>query len=413
MKKIMKRLLVCSILLTFFVSLLPNDTNAMNSRVQASENSDSSTDEAFTDIGANKITGEMSPGWNLGNQLESLDAKGIPGETKWGNPIITEKLIKTVKAAGFKSIRIPVSYLGLIGKGPDYTIDKAWLDRIQEVVDYVVKNDMYAVINIHGDGFQSITGGWLFCNDKDQVTIKAKLQAVWQQIATRFKDYDEHLIFETMNEVSDFSYGNPKPEFYKNINDYNQIALDTIRKTGGNNNMRWVLMPGWNTNIDHTANASWGFVIPKDNYLSDKITGKSRIMISVHYYTPDAFCLDQNGKITQWGDKVKKKNKALKEYGPSYMKEQFKLLRDSFTAKGYPVVIGEYGAVDKAADDKNNTYYRAVYCKKLNEYSLKYGCVPMYWDNGYNTKYGFALFDRTKCKVTQQSIIDAIMSVYK
>lgn len=126
-----------------------------------------------------KFSQNLMPGWNLGNQLEA-NSDGTPSETAWGNPVITEKLIKQVKAQGFKSIRIPVSYLSKIGAGPNYTIDSKWLDRVQEVVDMCIDNGLYAIINVHGDGYYSIKGGWLLCGKSasEQKTIKAKYEKV-------------------------------------------------------------------------------------------------------------------------------------------------------------------------------------------------------------------------------------------
>lgn len=137
-----------------------------------------------------KFSQNLMPGWNLGNQLEA-NSGGTPSETAWGNPTITEKLIKKVKAQGFKSIRIPVSYLSKIGAGPNYTIDSKWLDRVQEVVDMCVDNGLYAIINIHGDGYYTVKGSWLLCGESasEQKTIKAKYEKVWEQIAKRFKNY--------------------------------------------------------------------------------------------------------------------------------------------------------------------------------------------------------------------------------
>ena len=240
----------------------------------------------------------MGPGWNLGNQLESV-TDNVPEETNWGNPVITEKLIQSVKAAGFKSIRIPVSYFAKIDDDKDYTIDSKWLDRVQEVVDYCIKNDLYAVINIHGDGYNTIDGSWLLCNGKNQTEIKKKYKKVWKQIAERFKNYDEHLLFESMNEEFDGSYSEPNKEYYQNINDYNQIFVDTVRKTGDNNTKRWLIIPGWNTNIDYTA-GDYGFKLPTDQYRDKSIDKEEqRIMISVHYYSPWDFCGGENGVITQ------------------------------------------------------------------------------------------------------------------
>lgn len=253
---------------------------------------------SFEDLNQSQIVEAMGPGWNLGNQLESV-TDNVPEETNWGNPVITEKLIQSVKAAGFKSIRIPVSYFAKIDDDKDYTIDSKWLDRVQEVVDYCIKNDLYAVINIHGDGYNTIDGSWLLCNGKNQTEIKKKYKKVWKQIAERFKNYDEHLLFESMNEEFDGSYSEPNKEYYQNINDYNQIFVDTVRKTGDNNTKRWLIIPGWNTNIDYTAR-DYGFKLPTDQYRDKPIDKEEqRIMISVHYYSPWDFCGGENGVITQ------------------------------------------------------------------------------------------------------------------
>lgn len=363
---------------------------------------------SFEDLNQSQIVEAMEPGWNLGNQLESV-TDNVPEETNWGNPVITEKLIQSVKAAGFKSIRIPVSYFAKIDDDKDYTIDSKWLDRVQEVVDYCIKNDLYAVINIHGDGYNTIDGGWLLCNGKNQTEIKKKYKKVWKQIAERFKNYDEHLLFESMNEEFDGSYSEPNKEYYQNINDYNQIFVDTVRKTGDNNTKRWLIIPGWNTNIDYTA-GDYGFKLPTDQYRDKSIDKEEqRIMISVHYYSPWDFCGGENGVITQWGNEADDPSKTSTTCDETYMKNQLNLMKTTFADKGYPVFIGEYGSIDKTSYDSENEYYRAYFARKLCQLSRKNGCIPMYWDNGYNGVHGFGLFDRTTCEVTQPVIIDAIM----
>lgn len=363
---------------------------------------------SFEDLNQSQIVEAMGPGWNLGNQLESV-TDNVPEETNWGNPVITEKLIQSVKAAGFKSIRIPVSYFAKIDDDKDYTIDSKWLDRVQEVVDYCIKNDLYAVINIHGDGYNTIDGGWLLCNGKNQTEIKKKYKKVWKQIAERFKNYDEHLLFESMNEEFDGSYSEPNKEYYQNINDYNQIFVDTVRKTGDNNTKRWLIIPGWNTNIDYTA-GDYGFKLPTDQYRDKSIDKEEqRIMISVHYYSPWDFCGGENGVITQWGNEADDPSKTSTTCDETYMKNQLNLMKTTFADKGYPVFIGEYGSIDKTSYDSENEYYRAYFARKLCQLSRKNGCIPMYWDNGYNGVHGFDLFDRTTCEVTQPVIIDAIM----
>lgn len=363
---------------------------------------------SFEDLNQSQIVEAMGPGWNLGNQLESV-TDNVPEETNWGNPVITEKLIQSVKAAGFKSIRIPVSYFAKIDDDKDYTIDSKWLDRVQEVVDYCIKNDLYAVINIHGDGYNTIDGSWLLCNGKNQTEIKKKYKKVWKQIAERFKNYDEHLLFESMNEEFDGSYSEPNKEYYQNINDYNQIFVDTVRKTEDNNTKRWLIIPGWNTNIDYTA-GDYGFKLPTDQYRDKSIDKEEqRIMISVHYYSPWDFCGGENCVITQWGNEADDPSKTSTTCDETYMKNQLNLMKTTFADKGYPVFIGEYGSIDKTSYDSENEYYRAYFARKLCQLSRKNGCIPMYWDNGYNGVHGFGLFDRTTCEITQPVIIDAIM----
>ena len=349
----------------------------------------------------------LMPGWNLGNQLEA-NSGGTPSETAWGNPVITEDLIKQVKAQGFKSVRIPVSYLSKIGAGPNYTIDSKWLDRVQEVVDMCIDNGLYAIINIHGDGYYSISGGWLLCADSDQTTIKKKYQKVWEQIAARFKNYDEHLIFESMNEEFDGTYGDPSVTAYNNINDYNQIFVDTVRAAGGKNADRYLLVPGWNTDINYTTgdigyNIEAKFVIPNDS--------KGRIMISVHYYSPWEFCGSEEQKtdvIFRWGDTLKGQVKPRQN--ESLVDKQFDKLYNAYISKGYGVVIGEYGSIDKTFKDARNTIYRAYFAEYVNYAAHKRNIVTVYWDNGWNGKYGFGLFDRTKCTVTQPEIIKGIIN---
>lgn len=364
----------------------------------------------WDEINSDKIAEAMGAGWNCGNQLEA-NSGGNPNEIAWNGSVITPNLIKAVADAGFKSIRVPVSYLNKIDDANGYKIDEAWLDRVREVVDYCIAEDLFVIINIHGDGYESVTGGWLHPGAENQEYILEKYAAVWKQIAEKFIDYDERVIFESMNEMG--AERNCTKELYDDINAYNKVFVDTVRQTGGNNAKRWVLIPGYNTNIDQTAENEH-FVIPEDEYLSEAIPlGENRIMISVHYYDPWSFCGGETDDATQWGvdaDPTKTAN-----WGDEAVLEgQFKKLYDKFTSKGYPVIVGEYGAIDKTKADEENNYFRAYFCKSVCEASKKYGCVPVYWDNGYNGKYGFGLFNRKEaaCPQTQPEIISAIMSVY-
>ncbi len=358
---------------------------------------------------ATQIIANLGAGWNLGNQLEA-NLNGVPNETAWGNPAVTQALIDRVQAAGFKSIRIPVSYLKHIGAGPNYTINAAWLNRIQEVVNYAYNRGLHVMINMHGDGYKSVTGSWLICDAANQTTIKAKYQKVWQQIASRFQNYGNRLILESMNENFDGQYGNPTQPCYSNINAYNQIFVDTVRRAGGNNSSRWLLVPGWNTNIDYTA-GNYGFRIPTDQYRSPSIpSSEHRIMISVHYYSPWDFAGEENGNITQWGRGATNPAKKSTWGQEDYLDSQLKLMYDKFVVRGYPVVVGEYGSIDKTFADSSNNRYRADFARAVVATSKKYGAATTYWDNGHNGQYGFALFNRSARTVTQQGIIDAIRS---
>lgn len=409
MKTITKRTLAAAIAVMMAV-LTGCSSNGSSDNTEVTSAADTAVTEAaaaentWDELDQTAITAAMGMGWNLGNQLEASSDK-VPNETTWGNPTITEDLIKAVKAQGFNTIRIPVSYLSKIGEAPDYTIDSAWLDRVQEVVDYVVGNDMYAVMNIHGDGYYTVDGSWLLCVDDNQDEIKAKYEAVWKQIADRFKDYDEHLIFESMNEESDNTYGRPNKDGYANINEYNRIFVDTVRGTGSNNTKRWLLLPGWNTNIEYTV-GNYGFVIPEDKLCESD--GK-RIMISVHYYDPYNFTIDENSSSakTQWG---KYATENFDNWGQEdHVDSQMQMLHDTFIAEGYPVIIGEMGVQDKTHLSESFNEYRRYWLEYVVKSAKANGCIPVYWDNGWNGKNGFGLFDRTSCTVTQQSLIDAMI----
>ncbi|MDX3244095.1 glycoside hydrolase family 5 protein [Streptomyces sp. ME18-1-4] len=358
---------------------------------------------------ASQIVADMGAGWNLGNQLEAT-TNGYPSETAWGQPTVTQALIDKVRAAGFKTIRIPVSYLGYIGPAPNYTINATWLNRVQEVVNYAYNRGLHVLINMHGDGYKNVSGSWLICDSSSQTTIKAKYEKAWQQIANRFKNYDQRLILESMNEEFDGQYGRPTQPCYSNINSYNQIFVDTVRKTGGNNSSRWLLVAGWNTNIDYTA-GNYGFKLPSDQYRSPSIpANERRIMISVHHYAPWDFAGEENGTITQWGRAATNPSRKSTWGQEDYLDAQLKTMHDVFVTKGYPVVVGEYGAIDKSSFDSSNNRYRADFARAVAATAKKYGAASVYWDNGATGQYGFGLFDRRSLTVTQQGIINGIMS---
>ncbi len=381
-------------------------------------------DDQFDDLSQYEIVEAMGAGWNLGNTLEA-NSNGTPNETCWGNPKASPALMKLIKNSGFNTIRIPVSYLDKIGSAPSYKIDATWLARVKEVIDMALAEDLYVITNIHGDGYHGVTGGWLLCDANNQDEIKAKYKEFWKQIATEFKDYDEHLIFESMNEVFDGTYewqanggAYPNANYYNNINDYNKIFVETVRPISVNNAKRWLLIPGWNTDIDITSEAR-GFKIPEDKYLDKSVSGK-RLMISVHYYAPWDLCGDDtDAGVTRWGDEAwKKDSKKCTTYGQganseSTMSGQFDKLKNWFTGKGYPVIVGEYGTVDKTAFDAENAEYTAYWTKTLCENARRVGAVPVLWDNGHvSTAKGFATINRASNSVCRPYIVQAINEAF-
>ena len=431
MKKHFKKAIagVLAVSMTVSSFLVPMATE----RVQATEITDAeiAADLAsFDNVSSAEIAEVMSPGWNLGNTMEANGAKKIdgkwytfPNETAWSNPKVTKEIFEAVKAAGFKSVRIPVSYLDYVGDAESgYRIDEKWLGRVEEVVRMALDTGLYVNINVHGDGYYTVGGSWLLCGESTdkQVEIKKKYEAVWKQIATRFADCDEHLIFESMNEEFDGVHGVPDDSTYKetleaysNIVAYNQIFVDTVRQCGENNAKRWLMVCGWNTNIDATCSDKYGFEMPTDTYRDASISSDEwRIMVSCHYYSPWQFCGQEDGDYTQWGKYAVDSSKVWPGANEDYIASQFKLLQDTFTSKGIPVYIGEYGAIDKTADDPLSDAYRSYFMKTLCQLCKETGCVPVYWDQGYNGNYAFYLFDRNTCEITKPALVNAIMDVY-
>ena len=228
-------------------------------------------------------------GWNLGNQMDA-HVNGVAMETSWGNRKATQQTFDSLKAVGFTSVRIPVTWLGHIGETPDYTIETAWMDRVAELVDYAENAGLYAIINIHHDGADS--RHWLDIKNaaKDEAVnqrVKDQLHAMWTQIANRFKDKGNFLVFEVVNEVHDgkWGYGENRTDGgrqYEVVNEWNQVFVDAVRATGGKNGDRYLGVVGYCTSIDLTIKH---FRFPTDK-------AKNRQLLSVHYYDPVDFTLE-------------------------------------------------------------------------------------------------------------------------
>ncbi|WP_337485138.1 glycoside hydrolase family 5 protein [Porcipelethomonas sp.] len=338
---------------------------------------------------ASQLTSMMGKAWNLGNALDSTD-NGTVGETLWNNPTVNKSLFELVKASGFDTVRIPVSFMDKIGDAESgYAIDTAWLNRIKTVVDYALDSGLYVIMDMHHDGSKDITGKWIDISFKgeERTEMLNKFSAVWTQIATTFAGYDQHLIFESMNEVMiGNSYGYTSSLAYENINALNQTFVNAVRSVDGNSD-RCLLIPGYNTNIDLTISGL--FKKPTD-------TTSNRLMLSVHYYDPYDFTLNEQG-TAEWDEETEL----------AYMQGQMQKISAFASGLNMPVIIGEYGAVNKEYD-----FNRIIYLSALNRTAETYNIVTAYWDNGYTGQYGFALFDRNSNMIIESGteLINAIMN---
>lgn len=337
--------------------------------------------EGLTALEATRLMGN---GINLGNTLEACDNNvGIKTntplsyETHWGQPKTTQAMIDGMKAAGFDTIRIPVAWMTNathLYEG-DYTIDADYMDRVEEVVRYARKAGMYVIVNDHWDG------GWygMFGSESAETRALAMeaYKGMWQQIAERFRDYSDYLIFESANEELGTRFDENSPlycsdsvvtylnddERYALTNEINQTFVDVVRATGGNNATRFLLIAGYGTNIDQTCDDR--FQMPKD-------TVDSKLMVSVHYYDPWSYCgASSAASATKWG--------KVSDY--EYMDQQLAKMT-KFTEAGYGVVIGEYGALPCSDGLKDNTlaYHTAFLdaCTKYNLTNCLWDCSGLY-----------------------------------
>lgn len=335
-----------------------------------------------------EMSKQMSPGWNLGNSLEAL-----PEETSWGNPRATQDLMNAVKAAGFKSVRIPVSWDAHADS--DDVISRRWMARVTEVVNYARNAGLYVVLNEHFDG------GWLQPTAAKQAEANARLAKLWTQIAENFKDYDDYLLFAGTNEVGIAGeYGAPSAENAAVQNSFNQTFVNAVRATGGNNAKRVLVVQGYNTNIDYTvANA----VVPAD-------TVQSRLMMEVHYYDPYNFTINDKSHIWQWGA-IATDPKATETWAnEAYADGQFDKMKTHFIDKGVAVILGEYSAIMRSeyTGQERQRVYWDIYITKS---AYKHGLVPFYWDNGNTGNHAAGLFDRKTGAQAYPYIVDAIVKM--
>lgn len=341
----------------------------------------------MSDMTGVQLAANMGTGWNLGNTLEA-----IGGETAWGNPMASKQLVDAVKAAGFNTIRIPVSWSNFSDPA-NFTINQSWLNRVEEVVNYALDNDMYVIMNEHWDG------GWMQPTNAQQEYVNNRLAVMWKQIATHFRDYDYHLIFAGTNEVMvEGNYNTPTSEYYTVQNSFNQTFVNTVRATGGRNAYRYLAVQGFNTNIDHTVAFA---EIPED------VTA-NRLLMEVHFYDPYNFTLNESSTITQWGSIAT--DPALTETwaNESYVDAQFQKMKTNFIDEGVGVILGEFGAIVRT-DVPGSETFRLYYLDYVATSARTHGLVPVYWDNGFIGNHTMAIFNRNTGELIYPDVRDAIM----
>ena len=409
MKSVSKRYLsfILSLLMamTIFIGL---DLGDINVQALSGDTLKSADTEAILE--------DMGLGWNLGNSLDATGGSGLDTETSWSNPKTTQALIDKVKSLGFNTVRVPVSW-GKHVSGDNYTIDSAWLARVKEVVDYCYKNDMYVILNIHHDtkSSASASGAGYYPRSSAYSSSEKFVTSVWSQAAEYFKDYDYHLIFETLNEprligtgyewwFNKWNIPSEVKDAIDCINKLNQKAVDTIRDTGSNNRGRLIMCPGYDASIDGATVS--GFKLPTD------ISGnKNRIAVSVHAYSPYNFAMNvdtSNGATSTYSSSIKEELQNL-----------FSTLKSNFRDKGIPVVIGEFGSTDK-----NNTAERVKWATDYTALAKKNKIPCVLWDNNafavyngssivLNSEY-HGYINRKNNTVTSpaKDVIEALMKPY-
>lgn len=361
------------------------------------------------ELNYNGLSGEIinaiNAGWNLGNTLDSNGdwitqySAGTPKdfETAWGNPQTTKQMIDSVKEAGFNAVRVPVTWSQHIDDSNGYKINAEWMARVKETVDYVIDNDMYCILNVHHD-----VGGesWLKASDANITANTEKFTVLWTQIANEFADYDNQLMFEGFNEILDENnnWVYPGKSAGDAVNKLNQMFVDTIRKTGGNNPDRCLIV---NTYAAGTGGSQLDdFVVPTD-------TTKNALMVQVHYYSPGNYCTE----ISKDGNE---QSTWTENGGKSLIDGTLYNLYDHFTSKGVPVIIGEFGAANK-----DNESDRAEWAGYIVENAKKYGMKCFWWDGGgkieadadYGYYKGMALYDRYHDEWIFPEIVKAITGV--
>ena len=335
----------------------------------------------FRIIKSVELVKEMKVGWNLGNTFDS------PNETAWGNPKTTKQMIDEVKKAGFNVIRFPVTWEGHFDP-ITYKIDEAWFNRVQEVINYIIDEDTFVILNMHHER-------WNSTSYNNQTKASLIMEKLWTQIGTRFKDYDEHLIFEGMNEPriyegTDSVQWSGTAESFAVINHLNNVFVNTIRNLDGNNKYRHLMIT---TNGAGTSDA----ILSNLSVMNDQY-----VIVSVHAYTPYDFAHDKT-TVTTWSKTNTSQTKAIDDV--------FARLNKYFISKGIPVIMGEF-----SSRDKNNLSSRLEWLDYYLDKANSLGIPCVWWDTGQEQtieNMTFSIFNRRKLTWLFPEIVEMLVNKTK
>lgn len=323
-----------------------------------------------------EIAENMGIGWNLGNSLDANNQGYYSGniydyETQWSNPVVTQSLINKVKAKGFNTIRIPVTWYQHISSDGSYTIDSAWMARVKEVVDYAYNNGMYVILNIHHET-------WINRSDFEsaEASMEAELRAVWKQIAEEFADYGQRLIFEGMNEPREV--GGSADEWvgneacYNVVNQLNSAFVDTVRSVESPyRQTRMLMVPDYAASRESYIYSY--LTIPKasGSIDADNDGDDDYVAVSLHAYSPFGFAMGDDNHAT---------------FTSSYeaeLEDMFSTMQSHFLQEGVQIVLGEFSASNYGYDDARLAWAEC-YMKNATEYGIP--CVL--WDNNVESNNG-------------------------
>ncbi|MBP3380089.1 MAG: glycoside hydrolase family 5 protein [Ruminococcus sp.] len=342
------------------------------------------------DISTMELVRDMGIGINLGNTYESC-GDWINGETPdnyeqaWGSPDVTKELIQGYADEGFGTLRVPVAWSNMMSD--DNKISKEYAAEVRKAVDWALDSDMYVIINLHWDG------GWLEKMPEDKENVMKKYSEIWEQVSKEFKDYGDHLIFESQNEELGWNslwnrWGGTvgKDESYALVNEVNQTFVDIVRDSGGKNKKRHLLISGYNTDVELTCDPL--FKMPDDP--------AGRCAVSVHYYTPSTFAILE--KDADWGlaDYTWGTDAEIAE-----LEKNMDMMKSTYVDNGIPVIIGEYGCPVNNKDPESVRLYVSSVCRAAYERQM----CPVLWD------VTDAQYSRSEYKMKDEELKKMMMSV--